>query len=402
MATSAASPRPSGTQKGSSPLWTMLGLAVVHLVAARRQKAAGPASALQRSSRGSDARPTRTSGAQPKGFQARDAKPSGERETGRQGETEKDRGRAASSPTEIPAKGWKDIVWRSYEEMNKDRILAVAAGVTYFGLLALFPAITALVSMYGLFADAATINDHLTAMSGFLPGGALDVIGDQVKRITAQGEGTLGFAFFFGLALSLWSANAGMKALFDALNVAYDEEEKRGFFALNLASLTFTLGAIAFVLLAVGGIVVIPIVLNFIGLGPVVEWILWLARWPALLVVIITGLAVLYRYGPSRDKAEWRWITPGSIFAALVWIVASMLFSWYVSNFANYNETYGSLGAVIGFMTWMWLSTTIVLVGAEVNAEIEHQTKKDTTAGPAQPLGERGAEMADTVGESKG
>jgi len=286
--------------------------------------------------------------------------------------------------------------------MNKDRILAVAAGVTYFGLLALFPAITALVSMYGLFADAATINDHLTAMSGFLPGGALDVIGDQVKRITAQGEGTLGFAFFFGLALSLWSANAGMKALFDALNVAYDEEEKRGFFALNLASLTFTLGAIAFVLLAVGGIVVIPIVLNFIGLGPVVEWILWLARWPALLVVIITGLAVLYRYGPSRDKAEWRWITPGSIFAALVWIVASMLFSWYVSNFANYNETYGSLGAVIGFMTWMWLSTTIVLVGAEVNAEIEHQTKKDTTAGPAQPLGERGAEMADTVGESKG
>jgi membrane protein len=402
MATSAASPRPSGTQKGSSPLWTMLGLAVVHLVAARRQKAAGPASALQRSSRGSDARPMRTSAAQPKGSQARDAKPGGERETGRQGETEKDRGRAASSPTEIPAKGWKDIVWRSYEEMNKDRILAVAAGVTYFGLLALFPAITALVSMYGLFADAATINDHLTAMSGFLPGGALDVIGDQVKRITAQGEGTLGFAFFFGLALSLWSANAGMKALFDALNVAYDEEEKRGFFALNLASLTFTLGAIAFVLLAVGGIVVIPIVLNFIGLGPVVEWILWLARWPALLVVIITGLAVLYRYGPSRDKAEWRWITPGSIFAALVWIVASMLFSWYVSNFANYNETYGSLGAVIGFMTWMWLSTTIVLVGAEVNAEIEHQTKKDTTAGPAQPLGERGAEMADTVGESKG
>jgi membrane protein len=380
----------------------MLGLAVVHLVAARRQKAAGSASALQRSSRGLDARPTRTSGAQQKGPQARGAKPGGERETGRQGETEKDRGRAAGSPTEIPAKGWKDIVWRSYEEMNKDRILAVAAGVTYFGLLALFPAITALVSMYGLFADAATINDHLTAMSGFLPGGALDVIGDQVKRITAQGEGTLGFAFFFGLALSLWSANAGMKALFDALNVAYDEEEKRGFFALNLASLTFTLGAIAFVLLAVGGIVVIPIVLNFIGLGPVVEWILWLARWPALLLVIITGLAVLYRYGPSRDKAEWRWITPGSIFAALVWIVASMLFSWYVSNFANYNETYGSLGAVIGFMTWMWLSTTIVLVGAEVNAEIEHQTKKDTTAGPAQPLGERGAEMADTIGESKG
>src|SRR5215208_4983541 len=270
-----------------------------------------------------------------------------------------------------------------------------------FGL-AIFPAIAAFVSLYGLVADATTINQHLALLSGVLPAGAIEIIGEQVKSLTSKAGSTLGFAFFFGLALSLWSANAGMKALFDALNVAYDEEEKRGFFALNLASLTFTLGAIAFVLLAVGGIVVIPIVLNFIGLGPVVEWILWLARWPALLLVIITGLAVLYRYGPSRDKAEWRWITPGSIFAALVWIVASMLFSWYVSNFANYNETYGSLGAVIGFMTWMWLSTTIVLVGAEVNAEIEHQTKKDTTAGPAQPLGERGAEMADTVGESKG
>src|SRR5829696_586551 len=252
MATSAASSRPSSTQKGSSPLWTILGLAVVHLVAARRQKAAGPASALQRSSRGSDARPMRTSAAQPKGSQARDAKPGGERETGRQGETEKDRGRAASSPTEIPAKGWKDIVWRSYEEMNKDRILAVAAGVTYFGLLALFPAITALVSMYGLFADAATINEHLATLSGFLPGGATEIIGDQVKRITQNDSGTLGFAFFSGLAIALWSANAGMKAMFDALNVAYDEDEKRGFFGLNLRSLAFTLGAIVFILLAIG------------------------------------------------------------------------------------------------------------------------------------------------------
>jgi membrane protein len=152
----------------------------------------------------------------------------------------------------------------------------------------------------------------------------------------------------------------------------------------------------------VGGIVIIPVVLNFIGLGAVAEWLLWLARWPALLAVIILLLATLYRYGPSRDKAEWKWITPGSIFAAVVWIVASMLFSWYVSNFGNYNETYGSLGAVIGFMTWMWLSTTIVLVGAELNAEIEHQTTEDTTAGPSQPLGTRGAEMADTVGEAKG
>jgi membrane protein len=238
-------------------------------------------------------------------------------------------------------------------------------------------------------------------LSGVLPAGATEIISEQVKRIASQGGGTLGFAFFFGLALALWSANAGMKALFDALNVAYDEEEKRGFFALNLLSMAFTLGAILFILLAVGGIVVIPVVLNFIGLGSAAEWIITIARWPALLLAVVLALAVLYRFGPSRDKVEWKWLTPGSILAAVVWLVASMLFSWYVANFGSYNETYGSLGAAIGFMTWMWLSTTIVLVGAELNAEIEHQTAKDTTEGPSKPLGQRGAEMADTLGEAK-
>ena len=383
----------------------MLGLAVVQLVAARRQKASGPASVLRRSGRPAE---TRYAGKGPKASagekapEARDSKSHSGPEAERKAETEKDRGRAAETPAEIPAKGWKDILWRSYEEMNKDRILAVAAGVTYFGLLALFPAITAFVSMYGLFADAATINEHLAALSGFLPGGATEIIADQVKRINQNSTGTLGFAFFTGLAIALWSANAGMKAMFDALNVAYGEEEKRGFFKLNLISLSFTLGAIVFILLAIGAIVVVPLVLQFVGLGKVAEWILWLARWPALLLAIVVGLAVLYRYGPSRDQPEWKWITPGSIVAAVVWIVASMLFSWYVSNYANYNETYGSLGAAIGFMTWLWLSTTIVLVGGELNAEIEHQTAKDTTQGPPEQMGARGAKMADTLGEAKG
>ena len=314
---------------------------------------------------------------------------------------EPSRGREATSPTEIPARGWKDILWRVYEEMNKDRILAVAAGVTFYGLLALFPAIAALVAIYGLFADPATIQDHLNLLSGVLPGGALEVISEQVKRITSKGSGTLGFAFFSGLAISLWSANAGMKAMFDALNVAYGEEEKRGFIALNLLSLAFTLSMILFVLVALGAIVVIPVVLNFIGLGTVTEWIISVARWPLLLGAIVLVLAVLNRYGPSRDTAQWRWITPGSLVAAVVWVAASMLFSWYVTNFGNYNETYGSLGAVIGFMTWMWLSTTVVLVGAELNAEIEHQTVQDTTEGPERPLGARGARMADTVGAAK-
>jgi membrane protein len=377
----------------------------VQLVAARR-KASGPAPA-PRSGRAPERQRTgkRSQASQPaereKSPEAKDSNAHSGPEAERVAETEKHRGRDAETPTEIPTLGWKDILWRTYEEMDKDRILAVAAGVTYFGLLALFPAITALVSMYGLFTDPLTISDHLTALSGLLPGGAVDMIGDQVKRITEQGQGALGFAFFFGLALALWSANAGMKAMFDALNVAYDEEEKRGFFALNLRSLTFTLGAILFILMALGGIVVVPVVLEFFGLGEAVEWILWIARWPVMVLIIVLGLAVLYRYGPSRDKVEWKWITPGSILAAIVWIVGSMLFSWYVANFANYNETYGSLGAAIAFMTWLWLSTTIVLVGAELNAEIEHQTAKDTTEGPPQPMGSRGAQVADTLGEAK-
>jgi len=314
---------------------------------------------------------------------------------------EKGRGREAATPTQIPTLGWKDILWRTYEEFGQDRIMSVAAGVTYYALLAIFPAIAALVSIYGLFADPATIQDHLNALSGVLPGGALDIIREQVTRIAAQGGGTLGLSFVIGLAIALWSANAGMKAVFDALNIVYDEEEKRSFARLNLQSLAFTLGAIAFILLALVGTVVLPIILDFIGLGSGIEWLLSLARWPILLAVVVAGLAVLYHYGPSRDTAEWKWVTPGGLIAAVLWLAGSMLFSWYVANFGSYNATYGSLGAAIGFMTWIWLSTMVVLLGAEINAEMEHQTAKDTTEGAHQPLGARGAAMADTVGVAK-
>jgi membrane protein len=315
--------------------------------------------------------------------------------------SEPGRGREAGTPAEIPARGWKDILWRTYEEFGQDRLMSVAAGVTYYALLALFPAIGALVSVYGLFADPATIQDHLTALSGVLPGGALDIIREQVVRIASAGEGTLGLSFVIGLAVSLWSANAGMKAIFDALNIVYDEEEKRSFVKLNLESLTFTLAAVGFILVALAGIVVLPIVLDFVGLGSGIEWLLAIARWPVLLVAVVAGLAVLYRYGPSRDKAEWKWVTLGGIVAAVLWLVVSMLFSWYVANFGSYNETYGSLGAVIGFMTWIWISSVVVLLGAEINAEMEHQTAKDTTQGPENPMGARGATMADTLGPAK-
>ena len=263
------------------------------------------------------------------------------------------------------------------------------------------PAIAAFISLYGLFADPSTISDQLNALSTIMPGGAIQIVTDQVHRLTEHKGGALGFAFFSGLAISLWSANAGMKAVFDALNVAYDESEKRNFIWLNLWSLGFTLAAIVLLMVAFSAVVVLPVVLNFVGLGDLTEWLIRLGRWPALLVIILLGIAVLYRYGPSRDHPKWLWITPGSILAAIGWIIFSILFSWYVSHFGSYNETYGSLGAAIGFMTWVWLSTTIILVGAELNAETEHQTKKDTTEGPQEPLGRRGAEMADTVGHSR-
>jgi membrane protein len=377
---SAAVARPGPS--GASTMWTMiLGWVLLRLVAAGR------------SSPGFDSG-RRQGGQGDSGF-------GGKQHAGPDSVNEPGRGREAGTPTAIPGRGWKDVLWRVYEEFGKDRIMSVAAGVTYYALLALFPAIAALVSIYGLFADPVTIQEHLNALSGILPGGALDIIREQVTRIAAQGGGTLGVSFVIGLAVSLWSANAGMKAIFDALNIVYDEDEKRGFFALNLQSLGFTLGAIVFLLLAVIGIVVLPIVLNFIGLGSGVEWILSLARWPILLAAVVLGLAVLYRYGPSRDRADWKWVTPGGIAAAVLWLVVSMLFSWYVSNFGSYNETYGSLGAVIGFMTWIWLSTVVVLCGAEINAEVEHQTAQDTTEGSRQPMGARGARMADTVGVAK-
>ncbi len=307
------------------------------------------------------------------------------------------RGRDADTPSQIPAKGWKDIAWRVYEGMQKDRVLLIAAGVTFYSLLAAFPAVAAAVALYGLMADPHTINQQLALLAGIIPDGAVQVIGDQVNRLLEQGTKTLGFALIAGLAVSLWGANAATKAVFDALNVIYHEDEKRSFLKLNLYSLAFTLGAILVLLLAAGSVVVVPALLAALG----IESLLALLRWPVLLAAILVALACLYRFGPSRARAEWRWVTWGSALAAFLWLAASMSFSWYVANFGSYNATYGSLGAAIGFMTWMWLSTIVVLLGAKVNAELEHQTAKDTTQGADKPMGTRGAEMADSVGQAR-
>jgi membrane protein len=313
----------------------------------------------------------------------------------------KNRGRTADRPREIPARGWKDILLRTYRGVNADRVMREAAGVTYYVLMALFPGLAALVAIYGLIANPEDIERQLAGLSGTIPQEAITIIQGQLEHLASQNQRALSFAFFGSLLVSLWSANAAIKALFDSLNVVYGEEERRNFVKLNALSLLFTAGMILFLVLAMVGIVVVPAVLNFLQLGGAGALIINILRWPALLAVVILGLAVLYRYGPNRESARWRWITWGSVAAAILWLVASMLFSWYTGNFGNYNKTYGSLGAVIAFMVWVWLSTTVVLMGAELNAEIEHQTARDSTTGPPEPMGRRGARVADTVGEPR-
>ena len=236
-----------------------------------------------------------------------------------------DRGRQADTPADIPARGWKDIAYRIYNGISEDRIVALSAGVTFFVLLALFPGIAGLISLYGIFADSSSIGQDLDALSGVLPEGATQVIGDQIQRLTSQPPQKLGFAMIAGLVISLWSANGGMKAMFDALNIVYHEKEKRGFIRLNAISLAVTVGAIGFVLIALISITVVPMMIEYLGLSSMVELVVKIARWPLLLLVSSFCIAVIYRYGPSRDKPKWRWITPGSILAACLWLAASLL-----------------------------------------------------------------------------
>ena len=312
--------------------------------------------------------------------------------------SQRGRGRLSSNPFQIPFAGWKDILWRTYQQIDDDRLLATAAGVVFFGLLAVFPAITALVSSYGLFADASTIGANLQTLAMMLPQGSFQIVQDQIARVLAKGDTALGATFLFGLSLAIWSANAGVKAVIEALNVVYGEREKRGFFRLNLLSLAFTTGAILALMLMVGAVVALPLALDHLCLAQDSKIIVSLARWPVMFAILLLALGVLYRFGPSRRAARWEWLSVGTLAAALLWIGGSSLLSWYLSNFGNYDATYGSLGAAIGLMMWMWMSAVIVLCGAELNAEIEHQTARDSTVGRPKPLGARGAVMADTLG----
>lgn len=307
-------------------------------------------------------------------------------------------GRQATSPVEIPRAGWKDILLRVWNEVGQDRVMLIAAGVTYYLLLALVPGLTAVVSIYGLFTDPSSVADQVDTLAGIVPAGGLDIIREQLVRLTIEGRATLGATFIVSLAIALWSSSAGIRALFDAMNIAYGETEKRSFVKLTLMVLLFTLGAVVIGTVLITVVVILPALLALVWLGSGREWMIRITSYGVLLLVLGFALTCIYRYGPSRAHAKWRWVTPGAGLSVILIVIVSVLFSWYSVNFANFNATYGSLGALIGFLTWIWLSVTIVIVGAELNAEIEHQTARDSTTGTELPLGERGAVMADTIG----
>lgn len=264
----------------------------------------------------------------------------------------------------------KTIALTVYNRINDHRVLAIAAGVAFYSLLAIFPAIAAIVSLYGLFANPSSIATELQRLTGVLPEGAIEVIKDQLTRLSLQQQGTLGLTFIISIIVSLWSANAGVKALIDALNVVRGQPEKRSFIVLNAISLTFTTAAILFIIVALAAVVVLPVALDVWGLDQTTPLLVSVLRWPALFVPTALGLAVVYRYGPCCSRPRWNWLSFGSLVAALLWLAASYLFSWYTAQFGDYNKTYGSLGAVVAFMTWIWISVIVILLGAELDMAI--------------------------------
>jgi membrane protein len=292
-------------------------------------------------------------------------------------------------------------LYRLWGQITEDHVGLIAAGVAFYSLLALFPMLAAFVSLYGLIASPAEIERHFDLMAGILPSAGIDIMRQQLVALASQEAPKLGLVFVGALAFSLWSANRGIASMFEAMNIAYGESERRSYIKLNAITLAFTFGFIVFLVLALIAIAVVPPLLQSLWIGKAAQWLLSLSRWPILLLLVITANAIVYRYGPSREKARWQWISWGSSVSAILWLLASAAFSFYAANFASYNETYGSMGAVVALMTWIWLSAYIIIAGAELNAELEHQTAEDTTTGRDQPLGVRGARMADTVGPAR-
>lgn len=310
------------------------------------------------------------------------------------------RGREAASPTELPVKGWKDILWRVKEEMDKDNVGLVAAGVAFYGLLALFPLITAMVAIGGLVVNPQMLQDQIDTLAALMPDQAADIIAGQVNEVAGSSDSALGLAAIIALLLAIYSASKGVDNLIRGLNIAYDETEERGFFAYKITVIGLTLGLIVGILLALGVTAALPATLALMGDGWVWATLADWLRWPALLALGIGGVTLLYRFGPSRDPAKWRWLTPGAAVACVVWVAGSVGFAWYVQSFGAYNETFGTLGGVVVLLTWLWLSAFVILMGAELDSEMEAQTRRDTTVGPQRRMGNRDAVKADRLGKA--
>nr|WP_321443322.1 YihY/virulence factor BrkB family protein [uncultured Cohaesibacter sp.] len=310
------------------------------------------------------------------------------------------RGREAKNPVQIPFSGWKDILFRVKNELIEDRISLISAGVAFYTLLAIFPAITALMAIAGLVVEPVEVARKLQLITNFVPKDAADIILNQAKSVAGSQQGGLGLALVLGLSLSLYSASRGMASLVQGLNVAYDEKEKRGFFKVILVTLILTLIMVIGFVFAVTAAIALPALFNILAIPGWIEGLFSTASWILMAILVVTGLSIIYRFGPSRTEAKWQWLTTGAVTACVLWLIASIGFSIYVSNFGSYNETFGSMAGAIILLMWLWISTFIILMGAEFNAEIEAQTKLDSTIGPDKPMGSRGATKADTLGES--
>jgi membrane protein len=303
----------------------------------------------------------------------------------------------ATSPTQIPARGWKQILKRAWAENTADNMPIIAGGVAFFGFLAVFPALIAIISIYGLVASPKDAASQVEQFSSNLPGSAKDLITTQLTHITQNSGGALTFGLIVSILAALWSASGGVGNLVKAVNIAYDEVETRNFVKLRALSLGLTFGAIVFVLLAFGLVAVVPAVLDSLPLGIVGTILAQVVRWVLLLAVMAGSLAVLYRVAPDRDAPRFRWVSLGSVVVTVVWAVVSLLFSFYVNNFGSYDKTYGAIAGVIVLMLWLYLTCYLILLGAEINAETEHQTARDTTKGAPEPMGRRDATVADTL-----
>ena len=311
------------------------------------------------------------------------------------------RGRQATRPSQIPWLGWKDILKRTWQETGADDLDLVSAGVAFYWMLALFPAMAALISLYGLFADPADVQRQMEAVAFLMPGEVAQVIKGQLIAIVQAAPSGLSLGVLVSLVIAIYSATKGTTAIVQALNIAYEEEDRRGFIRNTLLSLGLTVVGIFAFLVALGLIVLLPFVLRVVFFDAAAESLALVGRWVLLAGLIFVVLVAVYRIAPNRRRAKLKWLVPGAALATFLWILGSLGFAWYVQAFGSYNKTYGSIGAVIVTLLWLYVSAYIVLLGAELNSEIEHQTAEDTTVGYARPLGERGAFMADSVGKSR-